>query len=128
MATKTAVDMSVEDILAIDDIGLDEVVVPEWNNAKFVIRALTMEETIKATRAATRKVKQGGKEVDEIDQLAMSRNLFQYAVVEPQFTPEQVERLFQKNASAVARVVAAINTVNALSVSKEDAVELENSF
>jgi hypothetical protein len=112
----------------IDDIGLDEVTVPEWGNAKFTIRALTMEETIKATRAATRTVKKGGKEVDEIDQLAMSRNLFHSAVVTPEFTPEQVEQLFKKNASAVARVVQAINKVNALGISKEDAVELENSF
>jgi len=102
---------SVDAILAIDDREIHSVDVPEWK-CSVKVQPLT-----KAQEHAIRKRATRGNKVDE--QLVEGL-YFVHGVVEPKFTPDQVNRIMEKNSSAVNKVLLKIMDISGIS---EEAAE-----
>lgn len=91
--------LTVEQIIAADDLGQEEISVPEWGGS-VVIRGLGYGEWVDIRDASM----VGGQQDEKI----FSRLLFAAALVEPVITPEQADLLTAKSAASVNRLVEAI--------------------
>lgn len=89
----------VSEILAVNDTKNKVVEVPEWG-CSVKIKALTKADQIRVRKQAV----QGNR----IDEEKMEGLMFVYGVVEPQFKPEHIGRLFEKSSGPVDRVLAEI--------------------
>jgi hypothetical protein len=91
--------LSLEQIVAADDLGKEEIEMPEWDGT-VVVRGLGYGEWVDLRDASTVNGQQ--------DEKIFSRLLFAAAIVEPEITPEQADLLLNKSATAVNRLVEKI--------------------
>lgn len=98
--------LTAEAILGAVDVEERVVEVPQWGGA-VRIRGLT-----KAAQQAIRRKATGPD--GQVDPLLVERWTFLTCVVEPQFTEEQAEALWQKSAAAVDTVLQAILDLSGL--------------
>jgi len=103
--------LSVEEILAADDLAEEVVATPEWGGA-VKVRALT--------KALQQEMREQARVGGEIDSNRLEVLSFICGVVEPRFSADQYELVRRKNAGVVDRVLA---RVFALSGLQEDAVD-----
>lgn len=103
--------LSVEDILATDDIETTLVPVPQWRGA-VVVRTFS-KATLQRLQAQATVTDRFGKE--RVDNAKLEALLFTAGVIDPVFTEEQYQQLNEKSAVAVGRVMKAILKVNGLS-------------
>lgn len=87
--------LSVEQIVAADDLGQEEVEVPEWEGT-VLIRGLGYAEWVDLRDASI----VGGQQ----DEKLFSRLLLSTALVEPEVTPEQADLLLAKSTPAVTKI------------------------
>jgi len=92
-------ELTVEQIVAAQDLGEETVEMPEWGGT-VTIRGLGYGEWVDLREAAT----VGGQQ----DERLMARLLFAAALTSPTVTPEQAELLVNKSSSAVNRLVERI--------------------
>jgi hypothetical protein len=104
--------LSADQIWDADDIREETIDVPEWHG-KVRIRALTLEQITHLAAKVSRRMPNGQETVDR--ELSVALTLI-YGMVEPKLTELDVARLREKSASAVTRIVQAIN---ALGVTEE---------
>lgn len=88
--------LTVEEIIAADDLGQSEIDMPEWGGS-VMVRGLGYGEWVDLREQATI----GGQQ----DERVFARLLFAAALVEPTVTPEQADLLIGKSAPAVNRLV-----------------------
>lgn len=93
--------LTAEAILAKDDIGVADVLVPEWGG-KVQVRALTMGEVVSIRQAA-----KGDERTLMIQSLVA-------AMVQPRLTTEQAEAMTGKSSAAAQRVFTAIAQLNGM--------------
>lgn len=117
--------LSVDDILAAEDIEEKWIDVPEWpKNGKpgrVKIRPLNLRQLSAVARRASRKNPAGQ---DEIDRELMVVFTLLEGMVMPKLTAESAKKLSLKSAGAVSRIAAAIN---ALGVTPEAIDEADKS-
>lgn len=101
--------LSADDIWAAEDIREDTLDVPEWNG-KVRIRALTLEQMAQLANKATRRGPNGQDTIDR--EMSVALTLI-YGMIEPKLTEADAHRLREKSASAVTRIVQAINALGA---------------
>jgi hypothetical protein len=106
--------LSVEQIVAADDLGQSEVEMPEWGGA-VVIRGLGYGEWVDLREQSTVAGQQ--------DEKVFSRLLFSTALVEPHVTPEQADLLLAKSTPAVNRLVDEILTLSNIGTEAVTAAE-----
>jgi hypothetical protein len=102
---------SLEGILAVDDLGREDVPMPEWN-CTVTVRGLGYSEWTGLRSGATVN--------GEIDETTFMRNLLAAALVSPPVTPEQAGLLMAKSVSPVDRLGKAILAISHIG---EDSVE-----
>ena len=98
--------LSIDDILAVDDLEEREVFIPEWGGA-LKVRALSRNEILRATRMATDRK-------GDYDNNAFQRFLVCWASVEPKITPPIFDKLADKKAGAVYALLAAVLALSAV--------------
>jgi hypothetical protein len=91
--------VSIEDILAADDLPTKTIPVPEWGGA-VVIKGFSKAVEMEIRRQA------GGAE--DFDSERFEMLMFVYGVIEPQFTVEQLDLLKEKNSAPFDRVLSAV--------------------
>ena len=99
--------LSADDIWSADDIREETIEVPEWHGS-VRIRALTLEQIANLATKVTRRTPGGQDIVDR--ELSVALTLV-YGMIEPKLTELDVQRLKSKSASAVTRIVMAINAL-----------------
>lgn len=110
--------LSVDEIVAAQDLGEKEIEVPEWGGS-VVIRGLGYGEVVAIREAATAA---DGRE----DEQVFGRLMFAAAFVTPSLTEEQAALLVNKSAAAVTRIN---NEITILSGMGDEAfVESEATF
>lgn len=109
--------LTVEQIIAADDLQQSEVDMPEWGGT-VMVRGLGYGEWVDLRDAATI----GGQQ----DERIFARLLFAAALVEPTVTPEQADLLIGKSAPAVNRLVERI--MDASHVGDDAVVAAEATF
>lgn len=114
---------TVEDILnaAPKDLVEDLLQVPEWGFSVRV-RSLTAAQQAKVKQAS---IDLSGKAPDVV-WAAMERVQFGEGVVEPAFTPAQVEQLHRSSGPGFARVIAKLDEISGMS--KEELRKAQNEF
>lgn len=110
--------LTADEILAAQDLEERIVEVPEWGGA-VKIRGLTKAAQQQVRRQATGP--DGQVDADRLEILMLAA-----CVIEPQFTEEQVERLKQKSATAVDRVLQAV--LDLAGLSPEAVKQAQKSF
>lgn len=106
-----------EEILALDDTVTDEVWVDEWQT--FVkVRGLTKNQQVEVRK---RSLVEG-----EADEEKAQANLFLEGVIEPQFTEDQMARVFEKNAGAVDTILKRVLALSGMA--PEDLKKKEARF
>lgn len=106
--------LSVEDVLAKDDLPERTIEVPEWGGA-VKVRAISKGVYTDIQKAAT---------VDgQIDELKLELGLLVAGLVEPKFTPDQIGELQGKSVAAIDRIVAEVVEISGLSVRAVAAIE-----
>lgn len=95
--------LTVEQIIAADDLGEQDINIPEWGGTVRV-RGLGYGEWVDIRDAAT----VGGKQ----DERLFARHLFAAAITDPIVTPEQADLMIGKSAAAVNALVDAIVTLS----------------
>jgi hypothetical protein len=103
--------LTLEQIIAAEDIGTEEIEMPEWGGT-VKIRGLGYGEWVDIRSAATI----GG----EQDERVFVRLMFAGALVDPVVTPEQADLLGAKSANAVNRLVMRIMEISHIT---DDAVK-----
>lgn len=103
--------LTVEEIIAADDLGQEEVEMPEWGGS-VMVRGLGYGEWVDLRDAAT----VGGQQ----DERLFTRLLLAAALVEPVVSIEQADLLIAKSASAVNRLVDSIVSTSRIS---DDAIK-----
>jgi hypothetical protein len=122
--------LSAEEIWAADDIREDTVEIPEWGGSVRV-RALDLTQIAAvATSAMKRNPKTNQEELDR--KLSMLYTLIE-GMVEPKLTIADARNLEKKSATAVTRIVQAINNLGATEeaidgAAKSDAPELNGAL
>ena len=109
--------LSVEQIVAANDLGESEVEMPEWEGA-VVIRGLGYGEWVDLREQSSTTGVQ--------DEKVFSRLLFAAALVEPHVSPEQADLLLAKSTPAVNRLVDEILTLS--NIGADAAKEAEATF
>lgn len=104
--------LTAEELWAADDIREDTLFVPEWGK-KVRIRGLTLEQMAALATKVTRRMPNGQDAIDR--ELSVALTLI-YGMIEPKLSELDAHRLSEKSASAVTRIVQAIN---ALGVTEE---------
>lgn len=109
--------LSVDDILAADDLAEETVEVPEWGGA-VKVKGLTRSQVHELGRKAM-----VGKEIssERADML-----LLVAGIVEPKFTEDQASILMQKSARATQRIVDVLNELSGMT--KEAVAAADRSF
>ena len=104
---------SLADVLALDDSVTEWVDVPEWKS-KVQIKSMTKAEQIKVRYMSTLK--------GVLDEAKFEGLLFVAGVTVPDFTPEHLPALMEKNSGAITRVVNRILVINGMAeeVTEED--------
>ncbi len=110
--------LTADEILAAPDLEERIVEVPEWGGA-VRIRELTKAAQQQMRRKATGP--DGQVDADRLELLMLAA-----CIVEPQFSEEQVERLKEKSASAVDRVLQAV--LDLAGLSPEAVKQAQKSF
>lgn len=112
--------LSVEEILAAQDLQEKVVPVPEWGeDAGVLIRAFARNRIAEMREAATI-VGPGGKRT--VDNVRLELLMFIYGVVEPSFTAEHYDALSAKSYLATTRVIKEILEISGMA---DDAVKKE---
>lgn len=104
------------DILAIDDTQESVVNIPEWN-CSVRVKSLTKSRQIALRKQSTIR--------GVVDENRLEGLLFIYGVVEPQFSPEHVDRLFEKSSGAVDRILQEILTLSGMTEDVTKAAEAD---
>lgn len=105
--------LSVEAILAADDIPSEVVAVPEWGG-EVKVRGLSraaFERITKASEVVVPPTGPGQQPTTQRDEAKFSEQLFLACVVEPVFAEEHMDALRDKSISALNRVYEAIGRV-----------------
>lgn len=105
--------LSVEQILAVDDIPSEVVEVPEWGG-EVKVRGLsraTFERITKASEVVVPATGPGQVPSVQRDEAKFTEQLFLACVVEPQFKEEHIQPLREKSISALNKVYSAIGRV-----------------
>lgn len=105
-------------ILALDDAKEAWVEVPEWN-CKVKVKSLSKAEQIYARRGAADG--KGG-----IDESRLEGLLLVSGIVEPKFTKDHIAQLFEKNATALDRILGEIMGVSGMT--QETVVQADADF
>ena len=112
-----------DQILALPSDIVEEIVdVPEWGGS-IRIRSLTAAELAKVRQASIRFKTNGGGDFIFAEQ---EKRQFEYGVVEPKFTKEEVNVLFHRSAAAWRRVMDALDRISG--TSDQDRREAEAAF
>lgn len=106
----------VDAILASVDVRENELDVPEWG-CSLLVRGLTKRQQLEVRKNST--LANG-----ETDQSQVELHLFMAGVVEPQFRPEHLARLFDKSAGAIDRVNKEITDLSGMTESAVEDVKL----
>ena len=107
MTDDTARRLSADDIWAADDIEEKVIDVPEWGGS-VKIRALTLKQIANVAMKAIRTNAQGVQETQRELSVIMT---LQEGMIEPKLTPQEARKLSEKSATAVTRIVQAINAL-----------------
>lgn len=121
--------LSADDIWAVDDIREDVIDIPEWRG-KVRIRALTLEQ---AAMLASKVARRGPNGQDTIDRAMSVLLTLIYGMIEPKLNELDAQRLSEKSASVVTRIVQAINALGVTDeavngAAKSDAAELHGAL
>lgn len=114
--------LTADEILAMDDIPVEEVTVPEWGHRKVLVCGLTAaaknayEASLVELKGSSRKVK-----LDNATAKLLVRCLVNRAR-QPLFTETQIERLGTKSAAALDRLATVAQRLSAMR--QEDVEEL----
>ncbi len=103
-------------ILAIEDKSEAWVDIPEWQK-KVKVKSLSKADQVRLRKMSTVR--------GVIDPVKMEQLIFVYGLAEPKIQPEHVDRLFEKQAGAVDRILNAIFKVSGMT---EDPKEAEETF
>ena len=118
--------LSKDEILGMDDIPMEEVVVPEWKNRKVLICGLTAAGK-NAYQASLLEIKGNSRKVRMENALA---KLLVRTIVnrqrQPIFTETDIERLGSKSAAALERLATVANRLSGMD-EKENAELVKNS-
>jgi hypothetical protein len=118
--------LSKDEIFGMDDIPVEEVVVPEWNNRKVLICGLTAAGK-NAYQASLIEIKGTSRKVRMENALA---KLLVRTIVnrqrQPIFTETDIERLGSKSAAALERLATVANRLSGMD-EKENAELVKNS-
>lgn len=109
--------LSLEQILAADDVVYDDVQVPEWGGVVRV-RSLTVGESVSITDMS--RIPGDKKNPLRVDTRRAMFLTFQKGVVNPQIDANALERLMTKNSGVVLRVVSRINELSGVTLDEED--------
>ena len=102
------------------DLVEQTIEVPEWGG-HIRIRSLTAAEQAKVRQASI----ELGADSPRVIFAEMEKRQFEYGVVEPKFTKEDVNVLFHKSSTSWRRV---INALDALTGTRKDLAEAEAAF
>ncbi|MFH1485036.1 MAG: hypothetical protein ABIH46_03110 [Chloroflexota bacterium] len=105
--------LSLEEILAADDIATKSVSVPEWGG-QVEIRGLTKAQQ-QAVRA--RATKNAGTSQASINQDTLEMGILSAGLIQPHITFEQTKALRGKSAGVLDRIMKEIATVSGIEVS-----------
>ncbi len=109
-------------ILSLDDKKEDWVNIPEWE-MKIKVKSLSKADQVRLRKQSMVKGPGG---VTNIDPVKMEQLLIVYGVVEPKFTTEHIDRLFEKQSGAVDRILAAIFKISGMT--EDSAKDAEADF
>src|SRR6187551_3218851 len=99
--------LTADDIWAADDIEEKVIDVPEWGGS-VKIRALTLKQIANVAMKAIRTNAQGVQETQRELSVIMT---LQEGMIEPKLSPQEARKLSEKSATAVTRIVQAINAL-----------------
>src|SRR3954471_5857192 len=121
--------LSADQIWAADDIREQDLDVPEWHG-KVRIRALTLEQITHLASRVTHRMPNGQENIDREQSVALT---LIYGMVNPKLSESDAARLRDKSASAVTRIVQAINALGVTEeaingAAKSDASELNSAL
>lgn len=118
--------LSKDEIFGMDDIPMEEVVVPEWKNRKVLICGLTAagknayQASLLEIKGSSRRVKMENATAKLLVRTIVNRQR------QPIFTETDIERLGAKSAAALERLVAVANRLSGMD-EKENAELVKNS-
>ena len=113
--------LSLDEILATDDLGSEVVPMPEWGtDAAVRIRGLSMDDIWQA-RKATKHLTD-----DEDRRAALNMEFVLAGVVEPALTQDSLAALRRKSSDAILRLINRIAALNG--ATKEDGDKLAGEF
>lgn len=118
--------LSKDEIFGMDDIPMEEVVVPEWKNRKVLICGLTAagknayQASLVEIKGTSRKVRMENATAKLLVRTIVNRQR------QPIFTETDIERLGSKSASALERLATVANRLSGMD-EKENAELVKNS-
>lgn len=95
--------LTAEEVLAADDLPTETIEIPEWGGSVKVrsfTKAQQQEIRVKATKGN-----------GEIDESRLEMLLVLHALIEPQFSEDQLAQLAEKSASAIDGILTTINSL-----------------
>lgn len=104
-----------EELFATDDLVEQDLTIPEWGGKKVRLKALTKRQQQNVRRRSTVK----GIVQDDLYELHMVVE----GMIRPKLTPEQVNQLAERSASAIDRIVTELYGMNGLTVEAMEAFE-----
>jgi hypothetical protein len=118
--------LSKDEIFGMDDIPMEEVVVPEWKNRKVIICGLTAagknayQASLVEIKGTSRKVRMENATAKLLVRTIVNRQR------QPIFTETDIERLGAKSAAALERLATVANRLSGMD-EKENAELVKNS-
>ncbi len=118
--------LSKDEIFGMDDIPMEEVVVPEWKNRKVLICGLTAagknayQASLVEIKGTSRKVRMENATAKLLVRTIVNRQR------QPIFTETDIERLGSKSAAALERLATVANRLSGMD-EKENAELIKNS-
>jgi len=109
--------LTADEILAADDIEEKVIDVPEWNG-QVTIRALNLRQI---ANIAQKSIKRNAAGQDETSREVSVIMTLAEGMIDPKLTPDQAKKMATKSASAVTRIVQAINALGPTQAAVEDA-------
>jgi len=111
--------LSFEQIRDSDDVTEENVFIKEWGG-EVRVRSLTRRQVKDITKAATKSV---GKGKREIDSDIFEKGLLFYGLVHPQLSEDELEALLGKNAGPFQKMLNKIMELSKLGDDEEEAAE-----
>lgn len=108
--------VSIEELLATADLGAQYITLPEPYKGGIRVRPLTMAEMNAAQKSALHKKVENGRVYMETNSDELNKLVMCMSLVEPALTPAQYDGLMNKNYKLMLTLLAAMQTVNGVTI------------